>query len=188
MSNVCPACEAGVLVARIGNKTIRFENAPLVVKNLHYSACPNCGEKVVLPRQAKQNDVIYADAKKERLGLWSCGAIESFRKRWSLTQAAASGLFGGGVNAFSKYERGEVLQSRSMDLLMRVFDELEEARILLSERAGIEISVVPSWETIRVGSAPRNWGINSEFVRTFGVMKQAAANNERWETSDAANG
>jgi len=37
-----------------------------------------------------------------------------------LTQHAASSIFGGGLNAFSKYERGEVIQSKAMDKLIRV--------------------------------------------------------------------
>lgn len=188
MSNVCPVCESGTLVARVGDKAIRFEGSSLLVKNLQYSECEACGEKVVLPRQAKQNDVIYADAKKDRLELWTCGKIEAFRKKWVLTQAAASQVFGGGVNAFSKYERGEVLQSRPMDLLMRVFDEIEEARLFLSDRAGVRLQANHSWETVKIASAPKSRRATSEFIHTFGVMKQAAANNEQWETCDVAHG
>lgn len=188
MSNVCPVCESGVLVARIGDKAIRFEGSSLLVKNLQYSECKACGEKVVLPRQAKQNDVIYADAKKARLGLWSCGKIEAFRKGWGLTQSTAAQIFGGGVNAFSKYERGEVLQSRPMDLLMRVFDEIEEARLFLSDLAGVTPKTSHSWETVKVAPAPKSRRATSEFIHAFSAMKQAAANNEQWETCDVAHG
>jgi hypothetical protein len=38
-----------------------------------------------------------------------------------LTQANAAEIFGGGQNAFSKYERGEVVQSLAMDRILRFF-------------------------------------------------------------------
>jgi HTH-type transcriptional regulator/antitoxin MqsA len=36
-------------------------------------------------------------------------------------------MFGGGLNAFSKYERGEVIQSEAMDKLIRVSCRYAEA-------------------------------------------------------------
>jgi Cys-tRNA synthase (O-phospho-L-seryl-tRNA:Cys-tRNA synthase) len=56
--------------------------------------------------------------------------------RWGLSQQKAAQLLGGGVNAFSKYERGEVMQSRSMDLLMRMYNEVPDVRDRLATLSG----------------------------------------------------
>lgn len=188
MTNLCPACESGTLAARVGDKIIQFEGAPLRVPNLHYSECSVCFEKLVLPAQSKRNEVAYADAKKSKLGLWSCGKIEAFRKKWDLTQAAASKILGGGANAFSKYERGEVLHSKSMDLLMRMFDEVEEVRLQLSEKADVILSTSPDWETIKVGPAPRRRVSVQEFLPTLRALKHPAANGDHWQTCELAYG
>lgn len=42
------------------------------------------------------------------------------RRTLGLSQEEAARLFGGGRNAFSKYERGEVAQSVAMDRLIRL--------------------------------------------------------------------
>ena len=61
----------------------------------------------------------------------------AIRKRLGLTQAAR--LMGGGDNAFSKYERGEITQSAAMNsvlLLLDAFpDGLEVLRVRDQRRA-----------------------------------------------------
>ena len=48
--------------------------------------------------------------------------IKRIRLKAKLTQVEAQYIFGGGVNAFSKYERAEVTQPRSTDVLLRLLD------------------------------------------------------------------
>jgi len=62
-----------------------------------------------------------------------------------LSQREASELFGGGPNAFSKYERGEIIQSKSTDVLMR----------LVSSK---KISI----DDIREVEQPEEWGEEAE--------------------------
>jgi HTH-type transcriptional regulator/antitoxin MqsA len=188
MTHLCPACEQGTLQSRVSDRVIPFEGEPLRVQNLHYSECPVCGEKVVLPAQSKLNEVAYADAKKAKLGLWSCGKIEAFRKKWELTQHAAAALFGGGANAFSKYERGEVIHSKSMDLLMRMFDEVEDVRLLLTEEAKMSLPSVPSWETVVIGAAPKARASAKTLIGSYKSVVAHAANGDRWQDYDVAYG
>lgn len=193
MTNLCPACEVGILAARVRDRVINFEGSSLRVENLHYSECPSCGERVVLPSQSKRNAIIYADAKKKYLGLWTCGKIDAFRKEWNLTLNQASKIFGGGANAFSKYSRGEVIHSKSMDLLMRVFDESDEARALLAEYAGITLATHSRWRTLLLGPAPKHRAGTGPAVMRSGVaslrpLTSGAANGDRWQTSDVING
>ena len=188
MTHICPACESGTLIARVSGRNITFEGKSLRVENLQYSECQECGEKVVLPGQEKRNLLAYSDAKKAALGLWGCGKIEAFRKRWGLTQSAASKIFGGGVNAFSKYERGEVIHSKSMDLLMRVFDQVEDARLLLSQYSGVPLSDEPIWETIKPASAPHRRVSAGADIDSYSALRRKAANGDRWENNGFAHG
>lgn len=139
MTDMCPLCEHGELQSRTINETIRYGGANLVVPGIEISACPNCDEEVVLPEQTKANERRFSDAKRAHDGLLTSGQIVAWRKRHSLTQQQAASLIGGGINAFSKYERGEVMQSQSVDSLMRAVDEVPAMLAFLCARAGVTL-------------------------------------------------
>lgn len=140
MRNLCPACDVGALHLRIVEESLEYDRATIRVPDIRYSECDACGEEVVLPDQAKHNDVAYADAKRGHDGLLRSHEIAAWRERCGLTQQAASAMLGGGVNAFSKYERGETLQSKAMDLLMRVTDQFPEVKYYLAQKANVRPS------------------------------------------------
>lgn len=131
MSNICPMCERGELFASVVTETISYGQAKLVVPNIEISTCNLCGEELVLPEQAKRNDVRFADARRQHDGLMTSAEIVAWRQRHRMTQKAAGEIFGGGINAFSRYERGEVMQSRATDLLMRAADQSSIVRAML---------------------------------------------------------
>jgi HTH-type transcriptional regulator/antitoxin MqsA len=56
---------------------------------------------------------------KKRNNLLSGEEILKIRKQLGLTQRGAAELFGGGANAFSKYENEEIVQTVAMDKLIR---------------------------------------------------------------------
>ena len=120
MSTTCPFCEVGTLAERTVVEAIQFAGTELQVPGVLVSDCSNCQEVLVTPDQAKANARVFADAKRVHEGLLSSQAITAWRKSFGFTQLDAARLLGGGTHAFSKYERGEVTQSRAMDLLMRI--------------------------------------------------------------------
>jgi HTH-type transcriptional regulator/antitoxin MqsA len=85
-----------------------------------FSVCNNCDREFISKPQILRNEAALRAAKKEFDGLLSAEEIVRARERLSLTQEQASRVFGGGRNAFSKYERGEVSQSVAMDKLIRI--------------------------------------------------------------------
>lgn len=137
MSNICPACEQGKMTPQVMAESFPYDGVELTISKYEFSLCPVCSEEFVLPDQARRNEVRFADAKRAHDGLLTSQEIIVWRRRWELTQQHAAALLGGGVNAFSKYERGEVTQARSMDLLIRASDKLAELRAFLSEIAGV---------------------------------------------------
>ena len=52
--------------------------------------------------------------------------LRTTRKRLGLKQAEAAAIFGGGVNAFSEYERGIRQPSKSTVLLLKLLDRHPE--------------------------------------------------------------
>lgn len=137
MTVICPECANGQMQPRTADEIFGYNGVKLTAKGIEYFHCPACGEDTVSYEQAKRNDVRFSDARRHHDRLLISSEIKSFRVRWSLTQQQASAAFGGGANAFSKYERGEVSQSKSMDLLIRCADKFEEVRAFLGEDAGV---------------------------------------------------
>ena len=125
--NTCPICETGTLSKQVHTGEIKYRGRVVQVDDLEYSLCNKCGADPVLVEQAKRNQVRFSDAKRKIDGLLSSSDIRKARRYLGLTQHAASSVFGGGLNAFSKYERGEVIQSEAMDKLIRVTCRYSEA-------------------------------------------------------------
>ncbi|TGO02963.1 hypothetical protein PN36_15355 [Candidatus Thiomargarita nelsonii] len=90
---------------------------------VEYSVCNSCQREFIDSQQIQKNDATILNAKKLADGLLSSEEIKKIRTNLDLTQEMASKVFGGGVNAFSKYESGKVAQSAAMDRLLRLADE-----------------------------------------------------------------
>lgn len=88
--------------------------------SIAFSVCNNCDREFIPKPKILKNEAALRAVKKEFDGLLSSEEIVRARKELSLTQEQASRVFGGGRNAFSKYERGEVSQSIAMDKLIRI--------------------------------------------------------------------
>lgn len=129
----CPFCEEGTLHASTRVELHPYGGRNLTIDGFRFSVCDVCGEEMVRAEEARANARLIADACLASDGKMSTCGIQSFRLRHGLTQTRASELFGGGANAFSKYERGEVMPSKAMDVLMRLYDALPEVRAHLGE-------------------------------------------------------
>ncbi|MGE8220379.1 MAG: type II toxin-antitoxin system MqsA family antitoxin [Stenotrophomonas acidaminiphila] len=128
---LCPFCESGELNSFVAREKIAYNGKQLQVDGVALSRCDACGEEMATPDQARFNQRLFADAKRQADGLMTSKQIRDWRNRLGWSQAQAVALLGGGANAFSKYERGEVIQARSMDLLMRVLAQSPDARDVL---------------------------------------------------------
>ena len=117
---ICPMCDEGTLSTATHALDVNHRGQTIRVGGLAHSVCSECGADPVLPDQARRNHAIISDARRANDDLLTGAQIRAIRAKLSLSQARASELFGGGANAFSKYERGEVAQSVPMDRLLRL--------------------------------------------------------------------
>jgi len=138
LEKTCPMCEEGTLTPTARTTKFEYRGSDLVVDDLEVSTCSLCDSELVLPEQSKKNQVTIADKKRSLDGLLTSVEIVAFRKKYKLTQVVASTIFGGGTNAFSKYERGDTIQSVAMDRLIRLANENSIILYRLKEIAGIE--------------------------------------------------
>lgn len=121
-SPICPVCEAGNLVPILYAETFQHGGGEIAVAQLEGYSCPLCGADPIFEDQIRRNHARVADAKRRADGLLTGLEIKTLRERLGITQREAADLFGGGANAFSKYERGDVSQSVAMDRLLRLID------------------------------------------------------------------
>jgi len=156
-TDLCPLCETGNLAEEIFSQNFRYRGVDLRVDGLNGLVCSECGERTLLADHVKFNSTLIARAKRVNVDLrrmnsryLSSAEIRAVRERLELTQAEAARAFGGGPNAFSKYERGEVIQSEPMDILLRLASECGAAKDWLWERAGLKArpSAGSAWESL----------------------------------------
>jgi HTH-type transcriptional regulator/antitoxin MqsA len=134
---ICPMCDEGVLNSLDRRETLNYKGNEVIL-DLEYSDCPVCGMELVTPPQSKRNESVFRDFKRKVDGLLTGAEIYSARKKLSLTQEIAAKIFGGGPNSFSKYERGEVVQSVAMDKLIRKAVVIPSLFVSLKKDAGIQ--------------------------------------------------
>jgi HTH-type transcriptional regulator/antitoxin MqsA len=111
-----------------------FQGQTLTIPAVDGWHCPNCGEVEFASREEAERFFAVAQASQEEATQLQAEAIRAIRSRLGLTQKQAAELLGGGVNAFSEYERGITRPSKSTLLLLKLLDRhpelLREARHL----------------------------------------------------------
>ena len=121
----CPVCDAAEWTESSRDFAATYKGVDFVIPQLELSECKSCGFEITKQAQGKRNEAKIRDAHRRIDGLLTGSEIKAIRKRLGLSQREAAALFGGGDNAFSKYERGEITQSVAMDRLIRLVGKSE---------------------------------------------------------------
>jgi HTH-type transcriptional regulator/antitoxin MqsA len=113
-----------------------------VVVTLMGARCSHCGKETVLASQMEEN-LRRRAARKEHYGLFLLGEdIFAFRRKYGLTQKAASRIFGKGIIAFSRYETEKSYPDESTTKLIRAAMRRPELLKELADESDVEI---PLW-------------------------------------------
>ncbi|TAN04138.1 MAG: type II toxin-antitoxin system MqsA family antitoxin [Rhodanobacteraceae bacterium] len=134
---ICSECGSGHLHPATWEGDFRHNGAQVHVTGLECYRCEACGADPVFTDQIRRNQLRIADAKRRADGLLTGAEVCKVRGHLGLSQQQASVLFGGGANAFSKYERGDVLQSVAMDRLLKAAAYVPGVLDFLKFEAGI---------------------------------------------------
>lgn len=138
----CPVCEEGLLTAVQFEDTFAHDGRNVRVQGLEGYRCSNCDAAPIFPDQIRRNQRRISDAKRQAYGLLSAAEVLAIRESLELSQQDAAQIFGGGVNAFSKYERGQTVQSVPMDRLLRLVGAHPWLLDFLRIQAGLEPAAV----------------------------------------------
>jgi HTH-type transcriptional regulator/antitoxin MqsA len=97
--------------------------------------CPACGESVLAAAEASRVGAVMLEFNKQvNASLVDPAFIARVRKKLALDQRQAAAIFGGGANAFSRYENGKTKPPLALVKLLMVLDQHPD---LLNEvRAG----------------------------------------------------
>ena len=132
----CLICEVGKLIPARRTETLHYKNRVLNVQGFWVSDCELCGACLVTPSQAKANQRMMADAERQADGALVGDEIKAVRDLMGLNRGEASKVFGGGPNAFSKYERGEIHPSEAVNKLLLLARDIPAVRSKLLINAG----------------------------------------------------
>jgi HTH-type transcriptional regulator/antitoxin MqsA len=123
MKKYCLQCDDGTeLVLATKNVTVAAKGVTRVVPDVYGWHCPECGEVEFVDQENSRRhmdalDAVWKEAR-EREAL----EVRAIRKKLGLKQSDAARIFGGGINAFSEYERGKTQPHKSTVLLLRLLD------------------------------------------------------------------
>lgn len=118
----CPMCGKGPLKREARLASFMYRGATINVEQPG-DWCRACGEGVLSADDIAATTKARHDAIARAEELLPSDEIRRIRTKLGLTQADAGERFGGGINAFSRYERGETMQPRALDLLLRLLDK-----------------------------------------------------------------
>lgn len=128
-NEICPIC---------GEQALKHEARPVpyTYKGHTFTIdqpaewCAACGEGIIQPEDNKAVQASIQEEKARIDGLLTPQQIQKIRKFLKLNQKAASRLFGGGINAFNRYENGITPVPKPLSLLLTILekhpDQLDE--------------------------------------------------------------
>jgi len=141
--SLCPLCDTGQLNEFTHERQELIDGHKVVIPGLLHSLCNHCGEYITTPTQSRYNKQTLIEARqraveeRDRAQRLTPSDILRIRNKLGVTQVQAARVFGGGQNAFSKYENAEISPSGGMEKLLRLADNIPEAANWLLKRAGL---------------------------------------------------
>ncbi len=123
----CPSCAAAELVRDTRDMPYAYKGETTVIPAVTGEFCPACGELVLDVAESTRTSAAMLEFNKQvNASIVDPGFIASVRKKLALDQREAAEIFGGGVNAFSRYETGKTKPPLALVKLLKVLDRHPE--------------------------------------------------------------
>jgi len=130
----CPCCGGADLVRDTRDLERNYKGVSTRLRDVQGDYCPSCGEGVLDASECHRVSDLMADFRRQvNAGLVDPHFIAGVRRKLNLDQREAAAIFGGGVNAFSRYETGKAKPPVALVKLLKVLDRhpelLDEVRV-----------------------------------------------------------
>ena len=131
----CPHCGAAKLVRSTRDMPYTYKGETTSIPSVTGDFCPSCGEAVLDAGESMRTGKLMLEFNKQvNSESVDPAFIASVRRKLALDQKEAAEIFGGGVNAFSRYENGKTKPPLALIKLLKVLDRHPE--LLAEVRAG----------------------------------------------------
>ena len=118
----CGSCGGRNMTADTKDQSMVYKGETITVISMPGWYCPDCGESEFTSAADAQRFSEEVTEAMKRIDAVQMAEVRAIRKRLGLKQSEAASLFGGGINAFSEYERGIRQPAKSTLLLLKLLD------------------------------------------------------------------
>ena len=130
----CPICGAAELIHDTRDLPYTYKGESTVISSVTGDFCPACAESILNTMESDRvMREMRAFSKQVNAAYVDPGYIAKVRKKLALDQREAAEIFGGGINAFSRYENGKTKPPLALVKLLKVLerhpDLLNEVRL-----------------------------------------------------------
>jgi HTH-type transcriptional regulator / antitoxin MqsA len=123
----CPSCGTAKLVHDTRDVPYTYKGESTILPQVTGDFCPACEESILDASESRRTmELMSAFSKEVNASLVDPDFIASVRKKLDLDQREAGEIFGGGVNAFSRYENGKTKPPVALVKLLKVLDRHPE--------------------------------------------------------------
>ena len=119
----CPVCGAAELIHDTRDMPYTYKGASTVIEAVTGDFCPACDEAVLDVGESTRTSELMLQFNKEINAAYVDPVfITQVRKKLHLDRREAAEIFGGGINAFSRYENGKTKPPLALVKLLKVLD------------------------------------------------------------------
>ena len=119
----CPTCGAAKLVHDTRDTPYTYKGETTEIPGVTGRFCPKCGESMLDAAESRRTMALMLTFNKQvNASIVDPIFIAEVRKKLALDQRQAAEIFGGGVNAFSRYETGKTKPPVALVKLLKVLD------------------------------------------------------------------
>ena len=119
----CPSCAAAELVHDTRDMPYTYKGESTIIPAVTGDFCPACDESILNVAESRRTMNFMLEFNKQvNAAIVDPEFIANVRKKLALDQREAAELFGGGVNAFSRYENGKTKPPLALVKLLKILD------------------------------------------------------------------
>ncbi|MEY4713180.1 MAG: hypothetical protein RIS88_2630 [Pseudomonadota bacterium] len=123
----CPSCGGAKLRRDTRDLAYAYKGESTTIPDVTGDFCPACGEVILDRENGDRYSAWVGDFQRQINAAYVDPAyIAKVRKKLDLDQREAAEIFGGGVNAFSRYENGKTKPPLALVKLLKVLDRHPE--------------------------------------------------------------